>query len=865
MKRWKRAAALALTGAMVLSLFGCGKQEETETQVTTLAQELGYGYTSAYNDLDVEFSWLRSASTAQGKLYICGEYYNEETYESGTKLYAVDLATGGTQEIPVPEMTETDNSYENLHNISVCPDGSGYWMVTETYTYTVYEGYEDETGEEALPEETIPEEEAAPAEETVPEEEAVEEPGLAGEYSLNLLSNAVEVPAEEAPAEEAPAEEAAEEPVEEPAEEPATEDAAAEEGIMPIDEPVDYSEPEQKYTAKKCDMNGNVLLEIDLTEAAAEQEWFYCQYMAQDGQGNLLVASDNVILCFGPDGARKADVDMNATYIQSMTATGSGTVLVGYYDPDAGQMTMAPVEEGKLGAPLEITGADDFSGSMFPGDGNTILVSNGTLLYSVDVTTGQATRLLSWLDSDINGSNISGLAANGTDKLLVLQQKYRREGMPTLQLGTLTKTPVEELPERTYLTLGAVWLNEELQDAVIDFNQKSDTYRITLIDYSQYNTEEDYNAGAKRLDMDVVSGNCPDLVSLQNGHPEKYIAKGVLADLNEFIDKDDSVSLDQFLSGPLKAYEKDGKLYGIPYGFGMETVYGSYQLLGDRDGWTMEEMAQVIQGLDEDVTVYQYMDQASFLNNMVSENISRFVDYGSASCSFDSDDFKNLMAAASKLQTQEELDQYWEQQEEGVWQDEYQMIQNGAQLMTYGYISGSYEVKNLYGLYVKENGFINIGYPTDSGNGAQLNVYGGIGVSAKSAHKDGAWEFVKTTLTDEFQKELWNLPTKITAFDEIMAEAMEPDYYTDENGEKVEIESTSWIGDTEYSVPLMTQDQVDQFKEYVNGAEVTGSYDDDIYNIISEEAEAYFAGDKTADEVAKLIQNRVSIYLGETS
>ena len=40
---------------------------------------------------------------------------------------------------------------------------------------------------------------------------------------------------------------------------------------------------------------------------------------------------------------------------------------------------------------------------------------------------------------------------------------------------------------------------------------------------------------------------------------------------------------------------------------------------------------------------------------------------------------------------------------------------------------------------------------------------------------------------------------------------------------------------------------------------------DDIWNIIHEEVLAYFSGDKTDKEVAKLIQNRVSIYLDEQS
>lgn len=856
MKIWKRAAAMVLAGAMSLSLFGCGDKKE-ETQVKTLAQELGYGYVSEYSDLDVNFDWLRSATTAQGKLYVCGDYYNDETYESGVKFYEIDLASNQTREIPMPEMVQEENTNENLQSISVCPDGSGYWMVTETYTYVPYEGdisaepmpAEAVPYDEAAPEEAVPEE--APVEEPVPEElpeDVAEEPGLAGEYSVELLSDAVVLPAE--------------------AEESTVEDASADVGVMPIDEPADYTPPEEQYTAKKCDMSGNVLLEIDLTEATQEQDWFYCQSLTQDAQGNLFIASDQVILCYGSDGSRKADITLNDIYIQSMVSTGNGAVMVSYYDPEASKMVLAPLEEGKIGTALEVTGANDQGGSYFSGDGDTMLMSDGTLLYSVDVTTGQATKLLSWLDSDINGNNISGIAANGSDKILVLRQEWHREGRPTLELGTLTKTPVEELPKRTYLTLGAVWLDSDIQEAVIDFNRKSDTYRITLVDYQQYNTDEDYTLGAQQLDMDVVSGNCPDLVDLSSGHPDKYISKGVLTDLGALIDKDDSFSLDQFMSGPMKAYQKDGKLYGIPTGFSYETMYGSAKLLGDRSTWTLAEMAQIIQSLPEDVDVMQNWSQINFLSNMVQENLGRFVDYGSASCSFDSEEFKSILAAAATLPSQEEMEAYWNSQNDDggyMYVDDYQRLQSGEQLITTGTVFDYYDVKNLFGLYTKDNGIVNIGYPTDSGNGGHISVSGGIGISDKCAHKDGAWAFVKTLLDDEFQQDQGNLPMSVSAFDARMEQAMKPETYTDENGQEVEYESTGWIGDTEYPMNPVTQAQVDQFKDMVNGAEIAGRYDQDIYDIIDEEAAAYFAGDKSADEAAKLIQNRVSIYLGETS
>jgi ABC-type glycerol-3-phosphate transport system substrate-binding protein len=611
-------------------------------------------------------------------------------------------------------------------------------------------------------------------------------------------------------------------------------------------------------------MSGNVLGELDLTEATGELEYFYPQYVVQNAAGDLYIASDESILCFGSDGTQKETVSMTNKWIQSMASTGDGTVVVDYYDSDSGDMAVCTVEDGTLSAPMELTDINETSGlTLYPGDGNTLLVSDGTYLYSVDAATGTATKLLSWLDSDINGSNLTGVVASGEDRVLVLMNQWNmNSGEQTYELGILTKTPAEELPVRTILTLGAVYLGDTLQNAVIDFNRKSDTYRITLVDYSSYNTADDYEAGYKQLDLDVVSGNCPDIISLSSGNVDKYISKGVLADLAAMIEQDDSISMDDLLSGPLQAYTKDGKLYGMPQSFSLNTLIASKTLVGDRTSWTMEEMGDVIDSLDEDASVMTYMTNENFLTQMTYMNLSEFVDYSTASCSFDSDEFRRLLAVSKKLPTEDEL--YGDDDEVSVWTDEWQEIQNGNVLMTQDYVSYTQAVKELYDLYTAENGFVNIGFPTTSGNGAMLGVSGGMAISAKSQYQEGAWEFIKTMISDDLQTDGWGIPVTVAAFDEMMADTMEKPYYMD-GDEKVYYDDTSYIGDTEYTLDPLTKAQLDEFKDYINGAAISGNYDSDIMDIITEEAAAYYSGDKSAEEVTKLIQNRVTIYLGETS
>ena len=785
----------------------------------------------------MDLDWINSSdvTTAQGKLYFAGQYYDNEKGQSGAHLYCADPATGEVTEIPTAPLESTNTSSQNLQALTVSPDGNSYWTIIDTYTFVA----SDDTA-------------------------TYDESSVTDEFVNGV--GTIDATAEEATTEEAPAEDTAGD--EAPAEEaPAEAEASAEDNFDDSNTVVDNQEV---HTAYKYDMSGNQLLEIDLTKVVGsgdDENYFYPQYVAQDGEGNLYIASDSKIYCFGADGSEKEHIALDNQWVSNMLSTGDGTVVANYYDSEAGSSVLCKVENGKLGDPITISG-DGNANSMnfYSGTGNTLMASDGNFLYSVDIGTGVATKMLSWLDSDINATNLAGVAAASEDQLLVLCSRFSMKGNNTYEMGTLTKTPASEIPERTLLTLGAEYLDSNIKDVVIACNRKSNDYRITLVDYSSYNTDDDYSLGSQQLDRDVISGNCPDIISLSTGHQDKYIAKGALADLSALLEKDDSISQDDLVAGALKAYISDGKLYGMPYNFSLQTLIASVKLVGDRTSWSMADMAQVIEGLDDTVSVMEYTSQTEFLQQMVYQNINQFVDYGKATCSFDSDAFKQLLTAASKLPTDDELhgdDTSYTFSSDGT----YQLLQSGDLLLTTAYISGdSYSIKEFYGLYNnKDFGMTNIGYPTDEGSGVQISVGGGLAISAKSKYTDAAWDFIKTLLSDDFQTDQWSFPVTKTTFDKAMAATMEKDSYTDENGETVYYDQTAYIGDTEYTIPALTQEQVDDFKTMVDNASVGGNYDSDILDIINEEAAAFFSGDKSADDVAALIQNRVSIYLGETS
>ena len=100
-------------------------------------------------------------------------------------------------------------------------------------------------------------------------------------------------------------------------------------------------------------------------------------------------------------------------------------------------------------------------------------------------------------------------------------------------------------------------------------------------------------------------------------------------------------------------------------------------------------------------------------------------------------------------------------------------------------------------------------------------------------------------------------------------------YMTDENGEQILDENgnpipedgTSSIsyGDWEYSYHIPTQEEVATLKELISVAEpssATGK-SQGTTNIITEEAEAFFKGQKSVSDVANVIQSRVQVYVNE--
>ena len=194
------------------------------------------------------------------------------------------------------------------------------------------------------------------------------------------------------------------------------------------------------------------------------------------------------------------------------------------------------------------------------------------------------------------------------------------------------------------------------------------------------------------------------------------------------------------------------------------------------------------------------------------------------------------------------------------------------------YMRSNTSVLNIYSLGMEEIELYNamfeddisfIGYPSDKSAGASASMNMDLGIYAKSKNVDGAWAFLKTFLTKDYICKGANnyysgFPLRKDALEYQIKRYSATEKYTDEYGNEIEPYQSSWgYDDLDVEIGPLSEDQVNKLREVIASVDHLYVYNDDVMTIISDETGAYFSGQKSAKEVADIVQNRVSNYVNE--
>lgn len=636
--------------------------------------------------------------------------------------------------------------------------------------------------------------------------------------------------------------------------------------VMIVSRYVPSSPEDTEYTSyiELCKLNsedGSIIVKTDIEPVFENSDSAYVQYMAIDNEDNIYLSDgNNNIYVLNKDGNKICTISAE-NWVENLFTTKEGKVYMRTWGNDGMVVKPVDVQNKTLGEDIVSENlnknGNSYNQMYYKGLEKGVLVSDSSGVFIYDFETDVREDLFSWLDADINSDDVSEAGQLPDGRIWTILRDYSEEETQ-YSLVYLTKTPASEVPQKEEILFGTMWLNQSVRKSIIDFNKSSAKYRISVKEYST----DDYMSGLTQFNNDITSGNGPDIIDISNIDYKQYVSKGVFENLYPYMEKD-GVNKADYLENVLKAYEVDGKLYGIVPQFYITTTIAKASKVGEVPGWTLSEMLDFVENSEAE-NIFQYAGRESIFYYCIYNNIDEFIDWETGECRFNGDDFIRVLEFANKFP--EEIDY---NNDEGI----SSQLRSDKILLMQTSISSVQEYQMMNGLFGEKTTYI--GYPNSEKKGNLIQpINGSVAINAKSKNKDGAWEFIKTLISDDYQNSLvsehgssWGFPLKISALDKQFEKDMTPEYYEDENGNQVEQMKTSWgYDDFNMDIYAATQEEVDAVKEIIFSAERTSSsINEELTNIITEETGAFFKGQKTAKDTADIIQNRIQIYVKEHS
>ena len=431
--------------------------------------------------------------------------------------------------------------------------------------------------------------------------------------------------------------------------------------------------------------DGEVLNRIDVAQENENGGSFYLNYFIVDSNGYIYAGNWEKILVWDKDENQIASLDND-----------DGGQLVQYSADKVGLLTNGETHGVKVFDPVkkdwgETIELPTFAYDIQPGDDvyDFFYDYNGKI-YGYISETGTAEKVVDWMECDVDSNNMQAYKILPDGRVFAFTQKWTQDGTQT-QFILLSRVDAATLPEKTTLTLACMYMDYNLRSQIVNFNRRNSQYRIVVKDYSEYNTEDDYNAGLTKLTTEIASGAMPDILVTDQLPVSRYAAKGLLQDLWPFIDADTEISRDDLVTEVLDALSIDGRLYALPASFSICTVAGLEKVVGEYDTWTLADLRDAMTKLQPGATIFgEGVTKDNILENCVSASFDELIDWETGTCSFDGETFRELLEFANEFPAEfdyENSDMY------DTYESDYSRMRSGKQLLTN---QGFYGFDDLY-------------------------------------------------------------------------------------------------------------------------------------------------------------------------
>ena len=650
---------------------------------------------------------------------------------------------------------------------------------------------------------------------------------------------------------------------------------------------------EEEYFLVELAPDGTVVREVDMVAELnfSQNDMWNVMGLEALSDGRILFAMHDALVILNPDFtfARRH----NWEEVVSFAVTRNDDVLVSTWGDDwrNADVFLFDLETGDILREDESLLTIQLHGAT-RGHVFDLYVMSDRAVFGFDMEAGETTELFTWMGLDMINAGVPAPTASGD--MFLFEQNWTPGGVTT-NLVHLRRVDAASIPQRITLVYGAMEVSWEMRREIIEFNRRNQTHRIDIREYFDWMAGDDMQDAIRRLNTDIITGNAPDILEISSFPFEAYARRGFLADLGAKIDADPTLNRTDFVENVMELLEVENTLYTITSGFSIRTVTGATERVGPDMGWTMEQFRAAVAEVEAagGTAFGEHLSREDFLHSVLMSNMGQFIDRETGTANFDSDLFRSYIAFAATLPTSEELWGGDWGDGPGGWARPVPLPTAAASPISYvsaetadvevepNYIEieppiGGFPIDEwesphatgqvllmetgLWGFgeihWLQEDTFRGditfIGYPSEEGTGSIVSPRTLLAISAQSQHQDVAWEFIRTILTEDFQKDNnFSFPMRVDLLNQIAQLSLRnPETFAD---------SERWANVWQQ----LTQQQVDQVMELINRADQLESRDVTVFDMIQEELLPFFAGDRSVEETTRIIQNRVQLYVSE--
>ena len=500
------------------------------------------------------------------------------------------------------------------------------------------------------------------------------------------------------------------------------------------------------------------------------------------------------------------------------------------------------------------------------GIGNIASDSDG--IMKIDFKENKKTELFSYDCCNINRVDAGNLEllAMSEDKI-ILSLSYRKtarlyagNAKDALDVYILSKEKTNPNAGKKILSLAYLDnLSYAASEAVYEFNETSKDYFLKIDssysfidqpDISDMNYKGDDTLKLKselayKLCSDIATGSGPDIVLNTAGYSNLNTGE-------YFIDLKNEIKTDGLFGNIKDASEIDGKLYQCPVAFDtIGIIAKKSDVASGQYGFTFEQYKDFVKGPCNGKDPLE-INQISFLT-LCMHGLQNEIKNGKE-IDFNNEKFRALAEYTAENVT-DPLNPDMLISIEPVDSKAFKPIYNdfmGFPFLVQCYSSFLSELRVL-------------GVPSKDGTGPDIKVQCSAAVCANTAEKKGCISFVDMLLSENIQKTFacndGYTPVSKTAFEKYADEAVN-DYnaFCKICSEHLNIEDIRSYG---YPDKPIDKAVIGEYEEMIGASKTLFTSDAALDMIVTEEMPAYFAGQKSLDDVIKIINDRAKTYISE--